>query len=235
MKRADSVFSSTTVGEVVAALRSRARPENLAGMARYGLTPAGRLGVSVPELRQLARRIGTNHTLALRLWATGIQEARMVASMIADPLRMTAREMDAWVRDLDSWDVCDQACMNLFERSPKAWTRARVWTGRKGEFVRRAGYVLLARLAQTDKTASDQQFLNLLPVAVTGAADGRNYVTKAVSWTLRQIGKRNARLQAAVLSTARKLSTHEAPSARWIAADVVRDLSRLGVGSGRRI
>jgi 3-methyladenine DNA glycosylase AlkD len=203
-------------------------------MARYGMTPAGRLGVSVPEMRHLARRIGTNHALALRLWATGIQEARMVASMIADPQRMTAREMDAWVRDLDSWDVCDQACMNLFERSPKAWTRALAWTGRKGEFVRRAGFVLLARLAQTDRTASDQQFLDVLPVAVQGAADGRNYVKKAVSWTLRQIGKRNARLRAAVLSTARELSMHKAPSARWIASDVAQDLSRSGVRSGKR-
>ena len=212
--------------QVVRELRLRARPENLEGMARFGMTPAGRLGVSVPQMRNLARRIGPDHRLALQLWKTGIQEARMLGSMIGVPEDLTAPQMDAWTRDLDSWDVCDQACMNLFERTPLAWGRALVWTHRKAEFVRRAGYVLLARLALSDKRAPDERFLALLPLIREGATDERNYVKKAVSWALRQIGKRNTRLQRAAMKTALDLRTLDSPSARWIASDVIRDLER---------
>lgn len=215
-------------------LRSRARPENIAGMARFGLTPDGRVGVSVPAMRDLARRIGQNHHLALRLWRTKLQEARMLASMIADPHTLTVQQMNAWVRDLDSWDVCDQVCMNLFGRTPLAWGRARLWTRRKAEFVRRAGYVLCACLAVSDKAAPDERFHSLLPVIVQGATDQRNYVKKAVSWALRQIGKRNAPLQAAAVKTARKIRSLDSAPARWIASDVLRDLQRQRLRRRRR-
>jgi 3-methyladenine DNA glycosylase AlkD len=216
-----------TLTEVLGELRRRARPENLAGMARFGLTPTGRLGVSVPEMRLLARRIGRNHPLALRLWKTGIQEARMLGSMIADPQQLTVREMDAWVRDLDSWDVCDQACMNLFERTPLAWGRVPVWTRCRAEFVKRAGYVLLARLAVSQKTAPDDRFVALLPLIVRGATDDRNYVKKAVSWALRQIGKRSAHLKSVAVKTALEIRALTTPGARWIASDVLRDLDTV--------
>ena len=223
-----------TVGEVVEMLRSRARPENIAGMARFGLTPDGRVGVSVPAMRDLARRIGQNHHLALRLWRTKLQEARMLASMIADPHTLTVQQMDAWVRDLDSWDVCDQVCMNLFGRTPLAWGRARLWTRRKEEFVKRAGYVLCACLAVSDKTAPDERFRSFLPVIIRGATDQRNYVKKAVSWALRQIGKRNGPLRSAAVKTAREIRSLDCASARWIAADVLRDLERQSLRRRRR-
>jgi 3-methyladenine DNA glycosylase AlkD len=224
-----------TVPEVLDELRRRARPQNLAGMARYGLTRTGRLGVSVPEMRLLARRIGRDHRLALRLWKTGIQEARMLAAMIGDPQQLTIREMDAWVGDLDSWDVCDQACMNLFERTPLAWRRVVVWTRRREEFVKRAGYVLLARLAVSQKTAPDDRFVALLPLIVRGATDERNYVKKAVSWALRQIGKRSAHLKSVAVNTALQIRTLNTPAARWIASDVLRDLEYRAAHPRRKL
>jgi 3-methyladenine DNA glycosylase AlkD len=194
-------------------------------MARYGIRGEARLGVSVPDLRKLAKTVGQDHDLALRLWETGIPEAMILASMVGMPDAVTEVQMEAWVADLASWDVCDQVCMNLFEKTPLAWAKIREWATREEEFVKRAAFALLACLAWHDKGALDEAFLDLLPVIRAGATDGRNYVKKAVSWALRNIGKRNPRLHAVALAEAEAIRELDARPARWIANAVVRDLT----------
>jgi 3-methyladenine DNA glycosylase AlkD len=211
---------------VLRRLKNLARPEDLAGMARFGINPKGRLGLSVPEMRRVAKEAGRDHGLALELWKSGIAEARIVASMVDEPARVTVAQMDRWVRDFDSWDVCDQVCGNLFDKTPFAWTRARAWARRKEEFVKRGGFALMACLAWHDKAAPGPAFLAFFPSIRRGATDERNFVKKAVSWALRTIGKRNARLRAAARREARALRELDSRAARWIGADVERDLVR---------
>ena len=214
----------TSVVEVLARLDEKANPANLDGMARYGMTVDRRLGVAVPEMRRLAKEIGPDHALALDLWATGIAEARMVAGMIAVPDLLTASELESWVGDLDSWDVCDQLCMNLLERSSVARDMIDEWSRRDEEFVRRAAFALIACLAWHDKQAPDEVFLDYLPLIVRGSTDDRNYVKKAVSWALRTIGKRSRALNSAAIATAREIRQLDSRAARWIAADVLLEL-----------
>jgi len=215
-----------SVEDVLGRLRAKARPDQLEGMARYGLAPEGRLGVSVPELRKLAKELGKDHSLALELWQTGIAEARMLAAMIDEPGQLTAQQMDDWVKDFNSWDLCDQVCMNLFEKSPLVWTKIDEWSGREEEFVKRAAFALIACLAWHDKTTGDDAFIELIPVIKAGATDGRNYVKKAVSWALRNIGKRNLALNEAAIRVAEELREVESQVARWVASDVIRDVTR---------
>jgi 3-methyladenine DNA glycosylase AlkD len=210
-------------------LRAKARPDQLDGMARFGMAPEGRLGVSVPDMRAIAKRAGRDHALALALWDTGIAEARMVASMVGDPKQLTEAQMDAWVAGFNSWDVCDQVCMNLFDKSPLAWKKVREWAARDEEFVKRAAFALIACLAWHDKNAADEQFIALLPVIKDGAEDNRNFVKKAVSWALRHIGKRNATLNRAALETAREIAQVDSKAARWIASDAIRELESTAV------
>jgi len=213
-----------TVADVLAELRAKASPVNVEGMARFGMTPDRRLGVSVPDLRKIARQAGRDHALALELWRTGIPEAQIVASMIADPRQLTDAQMEEWVRDLNSWDVCDQTCMNLFDKSPLAWQKVLDWSEREEEFVKRAAFSLIASLAWHDKKATDEQFIALLPVIRREATDERNYVKKAVNWALRHIGKRNRALNAAAIATAQEIQQLDSRAARWIAADALREL-----------
>jgi len=213
-----------SVEDVLGRLRAKARPDQIEGMARYVLAPEGRLGVSVPELRKLAKELGKDHFLALELWQTGVAEARMLAAMIDEPGQLTAQQMDDWVKDFNSWDLCDQVCMNLYEKSPLAWTKIHEWSGREEEFVKRAAFALIACLAWHDKTVSDQQFIEVLPVIKRGATDNRNYVRKAVSWALRNIGKRNGNLHRIALQWAEDIRKLDVPAARWIAADAIADL-----------
>lgn len=213
-----------SVEEVLGKLQSSARPEQLQGMARYGITAERRLGVSVPDMRRIAKEIGKDHNLALRLWKTGIPEARMVASMVGRAQELTEQQMDEWVADFNSWDVCDQVCMNLFDKSPFAWKKILEWAAREEEYVRRAAYALIACLAFHDKKADDDQFIGLFPVIKRGAIDERNYVKKAVSWALRNVGKRNSRLNRAALEVAEEIGQMDSRAARWIASDVRKEL-----------
>ncbi|MGD0777217.1 MAG: DNA alkylation repair protein [Candidatus Solibacter sp.] len=183
-----------TAPEIVAALRARANPKNVAGMARYGISTAGTLGVPVAEIRRLARQAGRSHSLAAELWASGIHEARILATIVDEPSCVTRRQMNLWARDFDSWDVCDQACQNLFRYTPFAWTMAARWAAARPEFVRRAGFALMAGLAVKANAAPDEAFEALLPLIAAAATDPRNLVKKAVNWALRAIGKRNPRL-----------------------------------------
>lgn len=194
-------------------------------MARYGIVGAGRLGLSVPVMRRIARELGRDHALALALWDSGIPDAQIVASMVAQPALLTLRQMDAWVATLASWDVCDQACANAFAASPHAWHKVRVWSRRRREFTRRAAFALLASLAAHDRQAGDARFLAVLPLLESAAADERNSVSKAVSWALRGIGKRNAALNAAAVQAARRIAVQPGRAARWIASDVLRELT----------
>ncbi len=183
-------------------LRAQADPANVAGMARFGISTQGTLGVPVRNLRSLARQIGKSHDLALALWESGIHEARILATIIDEPARVTAAQMNRWARDFDSWDVCDQACQNLFRYTPQAFEQAARWARARPEFVRRAGFSLMAGLAVKSKEAADSQFEAFFPLIAAGASDPRNFVKKSVNWALRQIGKRNAHLRRLAIRTA---------------------------------
>ena len=206
-------------------LHRNARPAELEGMARFGIVGDNRLGLSVPAMRAIAKQLGSDHELAQALWATGIPDARIVAGMVAEPARLTAREMDAWARGFASWDVCDQVCGSAFLASSLAWRKVKVWAARKDEFVRRAAFALLATLAVHDRAAPDTTFIEALNLIEAAADDDRNFVKKAVNWALRNIGKRNRALNAAATATAKRIQLQESRAARWIAADALRELS----------
>ena len=218
-----------SVKDVLDKLQSKAKPEQLEGMAKYGMTVEKRLGVSVPDMRKLAKELGRDHKLALSLWRTGIAEARIVAGMIGDPAKLTEEQMEEWVKDINSWDVCDQVCMNLFEKNQLAWKKIVDWSEREEEFVKRTAFSLIACLAWHDKKASDEKFIELLPVIIRAATDERNFVKKAVNWALRNIGKRNLNLNEAAINTAREIQRLDSKAARWIAADAIRELESEAV------
>ena len=222
------------VEEVLEKLQAQARPDQVAGMARYGMTADRRLGVSVPDMRKLAKEIGKDHQLALGLWKIGIPEARIVAGMIGEPEKLTGQQMEDWVQDLNSWDVCDQVCMNLFDKTPLAWKKVRDWSKREEEFVKRAAFALIACLAWRDKKAKDEEFIKLFPVIRRGATDERNYVKKAVNWALRHIGKRNPNLNRAAIKAAREIQRIDSRAARWIASNAIRELESEAVQSRLR-
>ncbi|MBU4461010.1 MAG: DNA alkylation repair protein [Verrucomicrobia bacterium] len=215
---------SADVGEVVDWLRAHGSERNRAGMARYGIRADRAFGVSMPAMRAFARTLGHSHALALDLWASGIHEARILASLVDEPARVMPVQMDAWARDLDSWDVCDQCCLNLFRRTPHAWRRAHAWSRRRAEFVKRAGFSLFAVLAVHDKAAPDERFLDVFAAVEREAGDDRNFVRKSVNWALRQAGKRNPALRRAAIDCARRLRALDSRSARWIASDALREL-----------
>lgn len=215
-------WSETAVLERLRALGGTA--EDLAGMARYGINTVRRIGVSMPAMRKLAKEIGRDHALALALWKTGIADARIVAALIADPARMTARDMDAWAKDFDSWDVVDQVCANLFDKTRHARAKIAAWADRREEFVKRAAFTLIACLAWHDKAAPDEEFIAWLPLIARAATDERNYVRKAVNWALRHIGKRSAALNRAAIAAALEIQRLDSRAARWIASDALREL-----------
>jgi 3-methyladenine DNA glycosylase AlkD len=193
-----------------------------------------RLGVSVPDMRKLAKEIGRDHKLALDLWRTGIAEARIVAGMIGDPAKLTEEQMEEWVKGIDSWDVCDQVCDNLFEKNQLAWKKIIDWSEREEEFVKRTAFSLIACLAWHDKKASDEKFIELLPIIIREATDERNFVKKAVNWALRNIGKRNINLNKAAINTAKEIQRLDSKAARWIAADAIRELESDSIQSRLR-
>ena len=199
---------------------------SVAGMARFGITGSQALGIRMPVLRALARETGRDHALALGLWGTAVHEARLLAVLVADPRELTGDLMDRWVGDFDSWDICDQACLSLFVKSPLAYEKAEEWTTRPGEFEKRAGFAMMAALAVHDKKAPDEKFIRFLPLISEHAVDDRNFVKKAVNWALRQIGKRNRLLRDLAIQTARQLQVLDSRPARWIASDALRELTK---------
>ena len=210
--------------KILARLKSLSNPEAVAGMARFGINPENTLGVSIPNLRKLAGEIGKDHELAGELWDSGIHEARILAGMVDNPKAVDENQAEAWVRDFDSWDVCDQVCMNLFWLTPFAYQKCYEWSSEEEEFVKRAGFALMSRLAWSDKKAADQEFIKFLPVIKREATDERNFVKKAVNWALRQIGKRNLALNKHAVKMAREIHKLDSKSAKWIAADALKEL-----------
>jgi len=218
-----------SVESILAELRTKRNPKAVKGMARFGIAAEGTLGLSVPFLRSLAKRIGKDHGLSKGLWDSTVHEARILAALVDDPRRVTEAQMEKWVADFDSWDVCDACCGNLFDRTPFAYKKAVEWSRREGEYVKRAGYVLMADLALHDKKAPDRAFLEFFGAIERGSTDPRNFVKKAVNWALRQIGKRNPKLNGAALELAGKLAKKDSASARWVASDAIRELKSEGV------
>ncbi|MEK7309493.1 MAG: DNA alkylation repair protein [Planctomycetota bacterium] len=215
--------------EVISKLKSLADPEAVKGMARFGINPNKTLGISIPHLRALAKKTGRNHSLALQLWASGIHEARILAGLIDQPEKVTEKQMDRWARDFDSWDVCDGSCMNLFDRLEIASKKAVAWSERKEEFVKRAGFALMACLAWHRKDMPDREFIRFLPLIKRESTDNRNFVKKAVNWALRQIGKRNRYLNKQAIKAAQEIQKIDSGSARWIASDALRELTGRAV------
>jgi len=211
--------------EIIRELKSLSNPEAVAGMARYGIEPKNAYGVSAPDLRRIAKETGNDHELALRLWKTENREARIIASMIDIPSLVSEEQMEAWVKDFNSWDVCDGVCNCLFRKTERAHKKAVEWAKRKDEFVKRAGFVLMACLAVHDKNAEDKEFIKFFPLIKKESIDARNFVKKAVNWALRQIGKRNIPLNKAAVEIAGEISEIDSKSTRWIASDALRELT----------
>lgn len=211
------------IDAVIAELRDRADPSRKPGMARVGIDVSRALGVSVPDIRAVAKRCGTDQDLALELWRTGIHEARMLATLAADPGALTADEMEAWARDISSWDLCDLAA-DLFGRTPTGRSTIHAWARRPEGFVKRCAFSMIARRAVWAKDAPDREFIGYLPLIRRASADPRNEVKKGVSWALRQIGKRNRSLHAAAVDEAERILLLATPPARWIARDALREL-----------
>lgn len=219
---------------LVQELGEAADASRLPGMRRVGINVERALGVSIPHCRSIARRHRGDHNLAVDLWTTRIHEARIVAAMVDDPLLVTEDQMEAWVRDFDSWDLCDQVCGNLFTETPTALGRARLWVRREEEFVKRAGFVIVAECAARGHgppgdPAEDATWIAWIPEVELGATDERNYVKKAVNWALRQIGKRNRTLNAVAIGACERLLDTGDRTARWIARDALRELQGADV------
>ncbi len=215
--------------EVIAELKSMGDPQAVAGKARYGIKSERALGVSIPKLLGLAEKIGKNRKLAQRLWSSAIHEARILACMIADPQQMTEAQLERWVKEFDSWDLCDQCCNRLFSKTTFARQKALAWSQRPEEFVKRAGFVLMSVLAVHDKKAADRQFDPFFKQIKKEATDDRNFVKKAVNWALRQIGKRNLSLNRKAIAVAEEIQRMESRAARWVARDALLELRSVKI------
>ncbi|QHT67999.1 DNA alkylation repair protein [Rhodocytophaga rosea] len=215
--------------QILTALQSHGTPENRAGMSRFGINTANAYGVSMGVIRSMAKSYKKNHSLALDLWNTGIHEARILAALIDDPKLVTETQMESWVQDFNSWDLCDQTCGNLFDKTPYAFDKAAEWSFREEEFIKRAGFVLMAWLAVHAKKTPDESFLPFFKHLEREAKDKRNFVKKAVNWALRQIGKRSRYLREEAILIARLIREQPYSSARWIAADALRELEKVKI------
>jgi 3-methyladenine DNA glycosylase AlkD len=221
--------------EILEQLKSLSNPDAVAGMARFGINPKNTYGVSIPVLRKMAKQIGKDHLLAEKLWNSGIHEARILAPLIDPPEMVTEKQTESWVKDFDSWDICDQCCSNLFDKTRFAHKKAIEWSKKREEFVKRAGFVLMAALAVHDKEAGEKEFLKFLPIIKREARDERNFVKKAVNWALRQIGKRNLNLNQMAIKTAKEIQGIDSKAAKWIASDAIRELTSEAVRKRLRI
>jgi 3-methyladenine DNA glycosylase AlkD len=221
--------SRWTKAAVLRELAGLANPQVRAKMAYFGVRVPKAHGISAPVLHQFAKKIGKDHRLAQQLWASGIHEARILATLIGESEKVTAAEMDRWVRDFDSWDMVDAACCYLYAPARPAWSKVAAWSRRREEFVKRASFSLVAYLSYKDKAALDARFVRFLRVIEREAHDKRNFVKKAVNWALRNIGKRNLRLNREAIRAAERIQRQDSRTARWIAADALRELKSAAV------
>lgn len=199
--------------------------ENVEGMARFGITGKKVLGIQIYKLRDMAKSIGRNHELARQLWDSGVHEARMLAVFVEEVDKVTQRQMNKWADGFESWDDTDQACTSLFDKTPHAWRKVKEWSKKKDLFVKRAAFSIIAGLAVHDKKARDEDFIKLFPIIKKASTDDRNYVKKAVSWALRNIGKRNKKLNKESIKFAKELLNSNSKSAKWIGSDAFRELT----------
>jgi len=209
---------------VLKKLKSMSDSKAVEGMARYGINPINNLGVSVYKLRKIAKEIGTDHKLALQMWNSGIHDMKLLACFIDDPKKVTNDQMDNWVLDFDSWDICDQACTSLFDLTPYAWDKIFQWASSDMEFIKRAAFSLIAGLSVHDKNTDDDMFTRFFPLIITNSIDERNYVKKSVNWALRNIGKRSLYLNKKAIEISNQIRRIDSKSARWISADALREL-----------
>ncbi|WP_214072439.1 DNA alkylation repair protein [Mucilaginibacter sp. dw_454] len=214
------------VQEVITLLKDKADAKHHAGMLRFGVSNEKALGVKIPEVRKIAKLIKKDHELAQALWDTDIHEARILASMIDDPALVTPQQIDSWTKDFATWDVCDQVCGNLFDRTSYVVDKAIEFSAHKEEFIKRAGFVLMAEYAVHGKKAADDVFISFFPIIEREAWDDRNFVKKAVNWALRQIGKRNDALKPLAIQCAERILLQNNKAAKWIAGDALRELRK---------
>ncbi len=211
--------------EIIRKLKSLSNEKGIEGMAKFGIIPEKTFGVSIPNLRKIAKEIGKDHEIAKKLWELNIRETRILASMVDEPDSVKEEQIDEWVKEFDYWEICDQVCQNLFIHTKFAYKKAIEWSGKEEEFVKRAGFALMAWLAFKDKEADNERFEEFFPIIKREAKDNRNFVKKAVSWALRQIGKRNFYLNKKGIEIAKEIQRINSKSAKWIARDVLKELT----------
>ena len=219
-------YLMNTIADVIKELKSASSAKAIAAQAYFGIAGSNNLGLTTPQMRAIAKKIGKNHKLALQLWKSGIHEARHVAIFIADPKQVSENLMEEWIKGFNSWDIVDNCCGTLFDKSPIAFDKAIEWTKRKKEFEKRAGFAMMAVLAVHDKKAEDKKFEQFFPFIISESGDERNFVRKAVNWALRQIGKRNERLCRQAIQTAKEIAKKGDPVSKWIASDALRELEK---------
>ncbi|MDD5163428.1 MAG: DNA alkylation repair protein [Candidatus ainarchaeum sp.] len=215
--------------EILLKLKAMKNQHNIEGMARFGINPKNTLGVPIPALWKIGQEHKKSHLLAQQLWESRIHEARILACIIENPAEVSEKQLEEWAKDFDSWDVCDQCCMHVFDKTEFAYKKAVEWPARKEEFVKRAGFALMATLSVHDKKAGNENFLQFLQIIKREATDERNFVKKAVNWALRQVGKRNKVLNRAAIKTAREILKIDSKSAKWIAKDALKELKSTKV------
>lgn len=212
------------VKEVIKKLEEVSNPEDIEGMARFGISPKRTYGIRMPILKSIAKECGKSHELAKELWEIDTRETRIIASLVDMPEFVSSQQMDDWVNEFDYWEICDQCCINLFRKTRYAYNKIYEWTKNDKEFVKRAGFALIATLAVHDKKKDNETFEKLLVLTKNEASDERNYVKKAVNWALRQVGKRNKYLNKKAISMANEIDKINSKSAHWIAKDALREL-----------
>lgn len=221
--------------DIIRFIKSHYNEKAILGQRHYGINVENNFCTPMPALRKLAREIGTDHPLALRLWKSGIHDARILASLVDDPKEVTPSQMEQWVNDFNSWDVCDQTISNLFRRTKHAYPKARKWVRSRKEYVKRAGFVLIAALAVHDKKARNEDLVPFLAVIMNGSIDERNFVKKAVNWALRQIGKRNAVLYKLAFATAEEIRKIDSRPAKWVASNALVEFKNLSPAMKKRV
>jgi 3-methyladenine DNA glycosylase AlkD len=215
--------------EIIDLLKSLKNKDSVKGMVRYGINPKNNLGISIYELRKIAKKIGKNHDLAIELWNSEIHDARLLACFIDNPKEITSLQMDSWAKDFDSWDICDQACTSLFDLSPLSWIKVFEWANRSEEFVKRGAFSLIAGLAVHDKDAIDKKFEKFFPIIKKHSTDERNFVKKGVNWALRNVGKRNLNLNRKAIEVSNDILKIDSKTARWIARDAIKELTNIKI------
>jgi 3-methyladenine DNA glycosylase AlkD len=218
---------AATTRAALASLKQASTKQDYGNLKRFGITTDKAFGVSMANIQKIAKPLGKNHELAAALWKTGWYEARMLASFVDEPAKVTPAQMDRWCRDFDNWGICDTVCFKLFDQTPHAFKKVTQWSNKKDEFVKRGAFALLASLALHDKRSGDAAFLKTLPLIERAATDDRNFVKKGVSWALRGIGHRSPKLHAAAIALAASLAESPDRTARWSGKDALRDLKRL--------